>query len=337
MAKAGKTNKSSSQTKVVYVLVGKDRRLAVDKLQELTEFLLDGADEQMALSSFEGGSTSLADVFDSLKTMPFLSDRRVVVIKDADEFITKYRQQLEEYLDNPSPTGVLVMLAGTFPKTTRLAKRVTKIGEIYNCAPVSIRQLPSFLIDYAKSKHQLRMDNRTAGILIELAGEDSGILVNEIDKISAYVKGPGNDSGIITTDDIQALVGNNRQYNVFSVIDAMTLSDTAKALTLLDRMLSQSRDAEYSAVGAFAWHFKRLYTARVMMDARANTREILKQAKVWNNGDKFIKQVSGMNTRQASILLRRLAEVDYAAKTGMGTVSGALEKLIVDFCKSRSM
>ena len=52
----------------------------------------------MAVSRFEGKATSLADVLDELRMLPFFSKRRIVIVEEADPFVTKYRKELEAHV-----------------------------------------------------------------------------------------------------------------------------------------------------------------------------------------------------------------------------------------------
>ncbi len=315
----------------VYVLAGKDRRLSVDKLDELVDFILGDADRQMALESYEGDKTVLSDVLDALQTPSFLADKRVVVIKQADDFISKYRGELEAYLAKPSDSGVLIMLAESFPANTRLAKIAKEIGKIINTAPASMKELPGFLAQYASDKYQLSLSSTCAYMLIDLVGPDSGILISEIDKIAAYVKGPHSHIDTVRAADIQAVVGDNKQHTVFNVIDAMTAGKAGAALEHLDKMLNQDRNAEFAAVGAMAWHFRRLYEGRVMLDEGNNGGQIIQHLRIWNQKEQFIAQIKAMPIEKIASGLCALAEIDYHSKIGKSTVSDGLTKMIVKF------
>jgi DNA polymerase III subunit delta len=327
------SKRDASAAAPIYVIFGDDRRRVSDTLAEQLESLLAGADPQVALCTYQADAV-WADVHDDLRTAPFLSPRRIVMVKDADEFITRYRQMIEDYLESPSTTGVLVMTAGKFPATTRLAKKAAKIGQVFPCTKVSSRELPGYLIDYAARTARLKLTSAAAGTLIELAGEDSGILVGEIDKLAAYLNEPGR-SPTIQPADVEQLVGHNRQYNVFAVIDAMLDQNADLALTRLNQMLDVDRDAEYTAVGAFAWHFRRLYAARVMLDRRQDPQAIIKSLRIWSRTDGFIRQVRRFSLRQIAGIIHRLVQIDYASKTGGSTVRSGLEKLIVQLLSTQ--
>ena len=113
--------------------------------------------------------------------------------------------------------------------------------------------------------------------------------------------------------------------------------NAAQALSLLDQMLRQDRDAQFKAVGAFAFHFRKLYKGRLMLDQGMDGRMMIKQIRVWSAVDAFIRQVKRLRVEQIGQLLRNLVQIDYQSKTGGSTVRSGLEKLIIEFCPRKSM
>jgi len=316
----------------VYVVWGKDRRVVVDRVSAIRAEVLQGADEQLSLSSYEGEEVELATVLDGLRTVPFLSGRRLVEVREADDFISQHRESLEAYLKKPCATGVLMLVAVSFPGNTRLAKLAAKIGKVYACEPLKPGQLGGFLRDYARREYHLEMTQEAVGLLVELAGEDSGILCREVDKIATYLSVGKGSKGRIEAEEVQLLVGNNREYNVFNVIDAMTANRCDLALQRLEQMLSQDREAQYKAVGAFAWHFRRLYHGRLLLEQGVKEEEMVLQQRVWYNKQAFVEQVRRISIGRIGECLRSLRDIDLASKTGGGTVRSGLEKLMVEFC-----
>ena len=86
------------------------------------------ADGEAAISRFPGPQTDLADMLDELFTLPFFSKRRLVIVEDADTFVTKHRKDLEAYVEKPSASGILVLQVKQWTSTTRLAKLVDEGG-----------------------------------------------------------------------------------------------------------------------------------------------------------------------------------------------------------------
>lgn len=317
----------------VYVVFGKDRTAILDEIDRITELVLAGADRQLSLSIYDGSAVSLADVLDELRTLPFLSARRLVIIKQADAFISENRKHLERYLDSPSSTGVLLLAPKSFASSTRLAKRTAKVGKVISFELLKGHRLCSYLADYAARRYGLVLTGGVAELLIDLVGPDSGILRSHIDKLAAYLSGPAGKTKKITAEHVNLLVGSSRHDNIFVVIDAMTSGDSAGALAGLDRLFRADRDAKYKAVGAFAWHVRRLYEARILLEASVGESAILQRVRVWSHQREFIRQVRRLRLDRIGDMLVVLANIDYISKTGgLGSVKSGLEKLVVRFC-----
>ena len=89
-----------------------------------------------------GAGHSLADVLDELFTLPFFSRRRLVVVEEADTFVTKHRKDLEAYVGSPSASGTLLLQVKVWTATTNLAKLVDKVGLAIDCNALPEKQSP---------------------------------------------------------------------------------------------------------------------------------------------------------------------------------------------------
>src|SRR5262245_21973069 len=91
--------------KPVYALVGADSFLQLQKLDEIRALL---PKDTQAIEA-DGERAELADVLDELRSFAMFGSTKLVVVRTADEFITRFRDQLEDYLENPSDSGTLVL------------------------------------------------------------------------------------------------------------------------------------------------------------------------------------------------------------------------------------
>jgi len=329
--KKSSTQSVSDAIAPIYVIYGKERRAVIAQVATTIEMLLDGADEQTALTVFDEDAI-WADVHCDLCTLPFLSPRRIIVIRGADDFISKNRTLLETYMEKPSETGVLVLQADSFPGNTRLAKVVKKEGVIKGFDLVKPKDLSAHLTQYSKIKHGLILSRQAANVLIELTGDHAGMLENEIDKLRCYVLNSGGTVKSISIDDIEAVVGNNRTFNIFNVLDAMGGGKIELALRQFHKMLQDDKDAQYTVVAGFAWQIRRLYEARSMMENKCSAQQVIKTLRVWYNKESFISQVKRLNLLRLGGMIQMLEKIDYTSKTSSGDVILGMEKLIVRFC-----
>ncbi len=309
----------------VYVICGKDKFLVGSECEALLDRLLPVEQRAMALYQPRAEDADIAEVLDELRTMPFLAEKRVVLIKDADPFISANREYLEKYFDNPSPCGVLVLTVGTWRKNTKLAKKLARAGQLIDVAEIKAWKLPKFAADYADSKHGKAFAGRTAELLVELVGDDPGRITREVEKLAMYV----GDRKLITAEDIAKLIGHNRMFNAFAVIDAITAGDMGGAIERLRNMFAADKSAEYTVVGAFAYHFRRMFNAKTLLAKGAAQRQVIGQLRIWGNVDGFFRQLGRMSLERIAAVLCELARIDYASKTGQATCRVAIEQLVV--------
>src|SRR5262249_57399084 len=91
-------------------------------LAALRTLVLGSDGDDFGVSTHPGDKANFAAVRDELETVPFLGPRRLVVVENADPFITRYRPSLEKYVGHLPATGVLVLDVKSWPSNTRLYK-----------------------------------------------------------------------------------------------------------------------------------------------------------------------------------------------------------------------
>jgi len=284
----------------------------------------------LGIAEFDPADAALADVLDELRTLPFLADRRLVLIRGADAFISKNRDALERYLDSPSPTGVLLLICKTFDARTRLYKAVGKCGQVVKCQKMYSRQIPGWVVDRATSRYAKRIDPPAAARLRNLVGDDLATLDGELDKLSVFV----GDRPSIAVADVEALVGYNREEKVFGIIDAMATGEPARALELWHQVWATDRAAVGRAIGGLAFSIRRLLEARRSAEAGSSIGELART--LWADPETVSRRLKRCTVAGLQEQLSALLEADVAAKTGWSNVRDAVEKFIVAQCLKSS-
>jgi DNA polymerase-3 subunit delta len=317
---------------LIYVIAGKEDSLVNAQCQELIAKFLEPQQRAMGLSVYQGDEITIAEVLDELRTVPFLTDKRVVVVKQAEDFVSKYRQYLEKYFYNPCPTARLVLVVTTWQSSTKLAKKLPQVGRLINVAAPKRWQLPAHVVEYALSTYHKKLDKNAAELLVDLAGDDLLRLYSEVDKLALFI----GEGKTITTDHVESLVGHNRIFDAFEVIDAVTAGNTGEAIVRLRNMFSSDKSAEYTVVGAFAYHIRQMFSAKALLQKGADPADIAKQLRIWRNKDRFFAQLRQVTLEQIAETLRRLATIDYETKTGRTKAAIAIEQLVLEMTISSS-
>lgn len=324
---------SAAEIPHLLLITGQDFYMVSQTCQQLIGSLVDETQKMTALTEWKASEVKLADVLDELRTVPFLSPCRIVLIRDAEPFIQQYSQALIEYLNNPTPTGYLFLTAESLDKRTKFAKAVQEKNVWLQAQTPSGRQLPAYLIDYAANTHQVKVDTASCQLLIEWIGDEPGRLCRELDKLAAYI----HPRKTITINDIQHIVGQDRVYGAFQVIDQMMANNISQALRQMENMFAGDKDAPFTVVGAFAYCFRQLFGAAALIAKGYSAKDAADKMKVFGfRQPAFIMQLQRFSLEQLAAILSQLAQIDYTIKTGKTNAQSAMERLIVQIWQNNT-
>jgi DNA polymerase-3 subunit delta len=218
----------------VYTVHGDDLHLIRESIQEIARRVLPDEDRESGITRFAGSTASLATVLDEVCTLPFFSRRRLVIVDEADTFVTKNRKDLEAYVSCPSQSGTLVLQVKHWTSTTILAQLVEKHGLAINASTPREAELVKWLPELARTRFDCTLSPDCARLLLELVGAETGLLVSDLDKLAIYV----GDAKRIERADILALVGAGRVETIWKALDAATTGQARVALEQLDHLLA---------------------------------------------------------------------------------------------------
>jgi DNA polymerase-3 subunit delta len=245
---------SPAEIPPVVVLTGGQRHLKQAALGVLRQLII--ADDDSSLTRFQGRDAELQGVADELHTVSMWGDRRLVVVDDADDFVTKYRAGLEKLIEKPARKSVLVLDVKSLPKTTRLYKQVVAKGLEVDCSELKGPQLFKWLQETARDQYGKTLTRDGAALLIELIGEELGMLNSELAKLASYAA----DKSKIDVDDVTGLVGGWRTETTWVLLDAVRDDDLSFALGALDQLLTAG-EHPVKLLGGISFVFKKFAQA----------------------------------------------------------------------------
>ena len=309
----------AADVKPIYILHGSDGFLLEKHRRDVLAAAVGDADPALAVSAFDGEATT-SDVLDALRTVPFLTDRRIIVVRDADAFIGRSRQALEAYAARPCETGVLILVVSSLRSQGKFEKRVAEIGRVIDCTPRK-RDLPAQVRSAAKRRGK-DIDRQAAAALVEWIGPDLLALGNELDKLASYT----GDRERITLDDLTAVVRPKEDAEDFALSNAITAGDIPAALRALDRALT-ARGEEFRVLGNIGWHLRRLRQAQLSRLAGRGLGLRLPPD--------VARRLNGLLERRSLHRIeadfRRLLRTDLGMKSGL-EARAALQGLVVELC-----
>lgn len=316
------------------VLFGDEPFLKGLALAELRRLVLGDDEAEFALTRFDGRNAEWRSVADELFTVGlFGAGRRLVVVDDADDFVSDHRAQLEETVARANRTGTLVLIVQSWPGNTRLAKQVAASGLAIECKSPPPARLLKWLTALARDRHAARLERDAAEILLEIVGPELGLLDQNLAKLAAAANGQP-----ITAERVQQLVGGWRAKTAWDMLDAAVEGRSGQALIELDRLLL-SGEAPIAIMGQIGATLRRFAAATRFIEQieTASGRPNLRQALELAGFKSFVAQKSETQLRKlgrerAGKIYTWLLEADLALKGSSSTPARArivLEQLVV--------
>lgn len=295
----------------VLVLYGTERYLKLEVLK-LVPGCGDDDDEDVALTRIAGKDADLRSVCDELLTVSMFGDQRIVIIDDADDFVSANRAGLEKYMTNPSGTSLLVLDVRSWPKNTKLAKATDKAGLNIECGELKGGALAKWLMRTARESHGKTLDQQTAALIVELAGDSLGILQQELGKLVSLT----GEADVITQEDVTRVVGGWRIQTTWTMLDAIRDGNIDMALENLDKLIL-SGDAPQKILGGLTFTFRKLAVATEIARQTRDLSGALRTAGLFPNAvgpsEKYLKRIG---FSRASRILQLLMEADTNMKGG---------------------
>lgn len=294
----------------LYVVHGDEPFLKRQVIQAVCRKAL-GAEAAGGVSTHVGDKTTFAAVFDELAMAPLFEAHRVVIVDNADPFVTQCRAALEKQIGRMPATGTLILDVKSWAANTRLAKLVADAATVV-CKAMPAHRLPAWCVNWASRCQGKELTTQAAALLVDLVGPDMGLLDQELAKLAIYV----GERQRIDAADVDRLVGLSRAENTWKIFDAIGNNQPAAALAIIGRLCDQGEEP-LRLLGAFSWQLRRLAQAARLTQQGLSLPRALAEVGVPPFGLKAAEQqLRHLGRRRADCLYDWLLELDLGLKGG---------------------
>ncbi len=321
---------SIEDLKPVYLIFGDEELLLERALHRLRQRVGEVADLDFNFDMFDGDSADATAVVAAANTLPFASERRLVVVRNVDRMRAADQAILTEYATDPAPTACVVLVAVKMPKNSRLYKAVDGSGGVAEYRSPRKHELPGWVVELFASKGK-RVSRDGAEALVRAVGRDLRRLETEADKIIAYA----GDASVIERADVEAMVAETAPVSVFDLLNAIGARECATALERLDDLLGSGE--QLLGIHAMAVrHLRMLVSVKAMLDRGADRATIQREVGLQNwQAAAAVEQAGRFGAAELSGALRDAAELEGRLKSGQGDSRVLWEVWLAGLCRAR--
>ena len=324
----------SKQPARLYIFHGEEVFLLKHYLGQLRKQLVDPLTESFNFHRFNNENFSLQEFGDAVEGMPMMAETTFVQVDEVDffKFPEAERNKMGQFLSDIPEWCTVVFTYETveWKPDKRLKKLWAAVSE--NACEVEFgkqdqRDLVAWITRHF-SAHGKRISTDLCVYLADITGGTMTALSGEIEKICAY-----SGAEHIHRTDIDAVVEPVMDAVVFQMTDMLSQGHYAAALDKLQTLLKMQQEP-LSILGAVGAHYRRLGTARVLLDHGKNANDL---ARLCGIPDYPARKTMEAARRVRPAFCARAAELivetDYAMKTSFDDSQRLLEMLILQLAQ----
>lgn len=336
---------------MIHLLYGDDELTIAETLSSIKRDAEPSDVGDLNTTVFKGREVSFAELSATCDTVPFLSERRLVIVQGLlTTFEPKPASQprskgttnkasspklgewdaLADYLTRVPNTTILVFVE------EKLSRRNPLLGTIYSNVtprmfpapnPRTLRQW----IRNRSSAEGIDIDSEAINVLADTVGGDLRTIVSELEKLSTYRFGE-----TISRKDVDTLVSYTREANIFAAVDAVLEGRSAPAIELMHSLQESGRPVTY-ILTMLARQIRLLIIAKVLTANRVATADIGKRLGLTGFPlRKTLTQEAKLSQEQLVSMHRKLLEADLSIKREGMPEDIVLDMLVADLCSTPS-
>lgn len=316
----------TNQIKNVYLLYGEETYLKKQYKKKLQDAVV-SPEDTINLNCYEGKNISVKEVIDQAETMPFFSDKRLLILENSG-FFKNAVPEMAEYLDQMPETTVIMFVEEEVDKRNKLFKVVKNKGRVVNFERQKADTLFRWILGILKREGK-NITRSTMELFLEKTGDDMENISMELEKLLCYTM----DREVITSEDVETICTTQTVNKVFAMVDAIAEKQQKKALDLYYDLLTL-KEAPMRILFLISRQFHILLLVKELRDQGYNGSTLAEKASVPPFTVKnYVRQAGYFTMDQLRRGITLMVETEEAVKTGKLSDTLAVELIIVQMSK----
>ena len=309
--------------KPVYLLYGEEAFLKQSYKKKLRAAIT--GDDTMNYNYFEGKGLDVNELISLADTMPFFSERRLILIEDSGFFKTS-SEALAEYLPTMPDTTCIVFVEEAVDKRNKLYKKVKDLGHIAEMKRQDSAQLARWAATIL-AQNGRKITPSTMNLFLERVGDDMENIRMELEKLISYTMG----SEVVTAEDVKVITTVQITNKIFDMVAAITAGKTKRAMDLYEDLLTL-REPPMRILFLIARQFNLLLQVKELVKKGYGNKAI--GEKIGLPGfiaGKYVTQASHFSKSMIRQALEECVSTEEAIKTGKISDNIGLEMIIIRY------
>jgi len=315
---------------LLYLFYGEEGFLIEEAINDIKGRLIHGSFSDFNVEVFYAPENSPSEIINSAYTLPALSAKRLIIVRDAHKFSRDQLDKFVPYLREPSPTTCAVFIFKEVDINGSFFKEFKKTGKIVRFRQLYERDIPTW-IKRVVARLKKRITDEACEYLLTMVGSNTADLSNEIEKVALYV----GDKRLIELKDVKQSVAETPFHSIFDLVRYVGEGNVEKALRALHSLL-ETGTHPLVVLKMISRQFRYIWKAKEVMDQGGDSEAVRKDLKISGYSVRsYMDQAKGITYERIPHYFDAILTCDLAIKSGQAKEQILLEKLIFDLCLLR--
>ncbi len=314
--------------KNLYLCYGQEDYMKKHYVNNIKNQILDPAYEIMNLERQEGKGVSVDQIIDFAETMPFMSERRLMIIVDSGLFKSGKKEEstkLANYIDKLPSSVCLVFMESEIDKRLSLYKKVNKNHEAVEFKVPTERELTSWTKKELR-RYKVNMPSQVMDYFIRVVPPGMESIINEIKKLASY-----KVDGEVTVEEIDQVCTQSLDIRIFELVKMLGNKDTRVVLEIYSNLL-EMKEAPIKILAMMARQFRMILKVKYMRQKGHGNQSIVSRTGFRSfMVTECIRQGSNFTFAQLEMAIKECLEADVNIKTGMMKPELAVELILIKY------
>ncbi len=297
--------------------------------KEIKKIITENEIDEMSKSMYDMHEVSISEALSDASTISFLGGKKCVIIRNpfflsgtnVKTSVEHNLEAIEKYIETPNEDTILIFYA-PYEKLDSRKKIVKTLTNKVEVKEFAIKDMSEKVVGMINDKLNLNEAQKSL-LVTKMIGFSLEQVSREIEKVETYQL----SNGMITDDVLEDLISQSLEQNVYSLADAVAISDYKKAFKIYNDLIKQ-KESPVGLLMLIASKFRSLIQIKTY-EYIGNNFEIAKKIGMNPYAVKFgLRITQKVKMKELKDMLVKIAELDYMIKSGNIDQNRVLEFLV---------
>ena len=235
-----------------------------------------------------------SDIIDAARTLPFLSQSRLIIVRRAESFPPAALENFIPYLEKPVESTCLIFVSSKPDFRKKFYNKIRQLGRAVNFKELYSNQIVPWIKKTAKEMG-FNLDEDACACLQQIVGNRMMDLYSELEKL--YVR-YGETS--VSAEEVKELAIYSRTYTVFELMDRISFKRCAESISILKKLVEEEgRDGILKLMGMLNRQVRLLWQTKSILEKGGGSYDVarklslrdfqvkplLPQSRLWSEDD----------------------------------------------------